>query len=146
MFKSILVAYNNSEQSRRALERAAGLAEAFGSTVLVASIVPIVHSHPRAPATPDTERPNVATAEDVDRATETLVNRGITAEGVEATGDPASSIAKLAEQRGVDVVVIGSRGLGAVQRVLGQSVSQTVSRRVRCDVLIVHPGREAGEE
>ena len=146
MFESILVAYNNSEPSRRALERAAGLAEAFGSTVLVASIAPVVHSHPRAPATPDTERPNVATSEDVDRATETLVNRGITAEGVEATGDPASSIAKLAEQRGVDVVVIGSRGLGAVQRALGQSVSQTVSRRVRCDVLIVHPGREPGEE
>ena len=146
MFKSILVAYDNSEPSRRALERAAGLAEAFGSTVLVTSIAPLVHSHPRVPATPDRERPSIATPEDVERATATLVERGIAAEGVEATGDPASSIAQLAERRGVDVVVIGSRGLGPVQRLLGQSVSQAVSRRVRCDVLIVHPGPEQGDE
>jgi nucleotide-binding universal stress UspA family protein len=30
--------------------------------------------------------------------------------------------------------------VAALQRLLGQSVSQAVSRRVRCDLLIVHPG------
>jgi nucleotide-binding universal stress UspA family protein len=144
MFKSILVAYDNSEPSRRALERAAQLAEAFGSTVLVTTIAPLVHSLPGVPATPESERPRIATAEDVDRATATLVERGISAETVEATGDPATSIAALAERRGVDVVVIGSRGLGPIQRLLGQSVSQAVSRRVRCDVLIVNPGPVPG--
>lgn len=142
--KSILVAYDDTEPSRRALERAAMLAEAFGSKVLVTSIAPLVHSLPRAPATPESERPRMATHEDVDRATATLVERGIDAEGVEATGDPASAIAELAERRGVDLVVLGSRGLGPIQRLLGQSVSQAVSRRVRCDVLIVHPGPERG--
>lgn len=144
--KSILVAYDESEPSRRALERAAMLAEAFGSKVLVTSIAPLVHSLPRVPATPERVRPSQATPEDVDRATATLIERGIAAEGVEATGDPASAIAMLAEERGVDLVVIGSRGLGPIQRLLGQSVSQAVSRRVQCDVLIVHPGPERGRE
>ena len=146
MVKSILVAYDDTEASRRALERAAMLAEAFGSKVLVTSIAPLVHSLPKVPATPESARPSKASPEDVDRATATLVERGIDAEGVEATGDPASAIATLAERRDVDLVVLGSRGLGPIQRLLGQSVSQSVSRRVRCDVLIVHPGHEPGGE
>ena len=117
------------------------LAETFGSTVLVTSIAPLHHSLPSAPATPEAERPPSATHADIERVVATLVERGITAESVEATGDPASAIANLAEKRGVDLVVIGSRGIGPVQRLLGQSVSQAVSRRVRCDVLIVHPER-----
>jgi nucleotide-binding universal stress UspA family protein len=146
LMKSILVAYDDSDPSRRALERAAMLAEAFDSKVLVTSIAPLVHSLPKVPATPERERPRKATHQDVDTATATLVERGIDAEGVEATGDPASAIAMLAERRGVDLVVLGSRGLGPVQRLLGQSVSQAVSRRVLCDVLIVHPGPESGGE
>lgn len=138
-YQSILVAFDDTEPSRRALERAATLAEAYGSTVLITSIAPLVHSLPKVPATPERERPSRASSEDVERATASLVERGIAAESVEATGDPASAIATLAEKRGVDLVAIGSRGLGPVQRLLGQSVSQAVSRRVRCDVLIVHP-------
>jgi nucleotide-binding universal stress UspA family protein len=63
---------------------------------------------------------------------------------VTAVGDPASSIARLAESHNADLVVIGTRGLGPIQRLLGQSVSQAVSRRVQTDLLIVHPG--PGEE
>jgi nucleotide-binding universal stress UspA family protein len=140
-YQSILVAYDHGAPSELALERAASLAESFGATVLITSIAPLHHSLPNAPATPEAERPRSASHEDIEKVVATLVERGIAAESVEATGDPASSIASLAEKRGVDVVVIGSRGIGPIQRLLGQSVSQAVSRRVRCDVLIVHPER-----
>jgi nucleotide-binding universal stress UspA family protein len=143
--KTILVAYDDTEPSRRALERAASIAEAFGARVLVTSIAPLVHSSPRSAASLDRSG-GVGTAEsDVGRAQAILEERGISAEGVTATGDPASSIARLAEDRKADLVVIGTRGLGPIQRLLGQSVSQAVSRRVRCDLLIVHPGPEAEE-
>jgi nucleotide-binding universal stress UspA family protein len=36
--------------------------------------------------------------------------------------------------------VVGTRELGALQRLLRQSVSAEVSRKARCDVLIDHPG------
>jgi hypothetical protein len=39
-------------------------------------------------------------------------------------GNPATAIARLAEERGADLVVVGTRELGALQRLLGQSVSQ----------------------
>jgi nucleotide-binding universal stress UspA family protein len=82
----------------------------------------------------------------VRRAQAVLEERGIPAESVTAVGDPASSIAQLAAERGADLVVIGTRGLGLVQRLLGMSVSQAVSRRVSCDLLIVHPGKGEAED
>jgi nucleotide-binding universal stress UspA family protein len=144
--KTILVAYDDTEPSRRALDRAASIAEAFGSRVLVTSIAPLVHSSPRSVTQIDRGGGVGTQTDEVRRAQAVLEERGIAAESVTAVGDPASSIAQLAEDRGADLVVIGTRGLGPVQRLLGQSVSQAVSRRVTCDLLIVHPGPGADED
>jgi nucleotide-binding universal stress UspA family protein len=137
---TILVAYDDTEPSKRALERAATLAEAFGSRVLVTSVAPLTHSSPRSAASLAIGRGGLDAVSDVEHARATLEERGINAETVASSGDPAHSIANLAQREHVDMVVIGTRELGAVQRLLGQSVSQAVSRRVRCDLLIVHPG------
>jgi nucleotide-binding universal stress UspA family protein len=142
--KTILLAYDDSEPSRRALDRAATLAEAFGSRVLVTSIASLVHSSPRSVTQIDRGGGVGTHTDEVRQAQAMLEERGIAVESVTAVGDPASSIAQLAEDRDADLVVVGTRGVGPVQRLLGQSVSQAVSRRVSCDLLIVHPGR--GEE
>ncbi len=139
--KTILVAYDDTEPSRRALDRAASLAEAFGSQVLVTSIAPLHYSTPRLTLTVKERGEGLAAREeDMQQAQAILQERGIAADALVARGDPASAIARLAEENAVDLVVVGTRELGSLQRLLGQSVSQAVSRRVRCDVLIVHPG------
>jgi nucleotide-binding universal stress UspA family protein len=139
--KTILVAYDDTEPSRRALDRAATLAEAFGSQVLVTSIAPLHYSTPRLTLTVKERGEGLAAREeDIQQAQAILQERGIAADALVARGDPASAIARLAEENDVDLVVVGTRELGALQRLLGQSVSQAVSRRVRCDLLIVHPG------
>jgi nucleotide-binding universal stress UspA family protein len=142
--KTILLAYDDTEPSRRALDRAASLAEAFGSRVLVTSIAPLVHSSPRSVTQIDRGGGVGTRTDEVRQAQAMLEERGIAVESVTAVGDPASSIAQIAEDRDADLVVVGTRGVGPVQRLLGLSVSQAVSRRVSCDLLIVHPGR--GEE
>jgi nucleotide-binding universal stress UspA family protein len=144
--KTILLAYDDTEPSRRALDRAATLAEAFGSRVLVTSIASLVHSSPRSVTQIDRGGGVGTQTDEVRQAQTILEERGIAAESVTAVGDPASAIAQLAEDRHADLVVIGTRGVGPVQRLLGQSVSQAVSRRVSCDLLIVHPGRGAEED
>lgn len=141
--KTILLAYDDTEPSRRALDRAATLAEAFGSRVLVTSIASLVHSSPRSVTQIDRGGGVGTQTDEVHQAQTMLEERGIAAESVTAAGDPASAIAQLAEDRHADLVVVGTRGVGPVQRLLGQSVSQAVSRRVGCDLLIVHPGRGA---
>jgi nucleotide-binding universal stress UspA family protein len=139
--KTILIAYDDTGPSRRALDRAATLAEAFGSRVLVTSISPLHYSTPRLTLTVKERGDSVAAREeDLQQAQAILQERGLSSDTLVARGDPASAITRLAEENDVDLVVVGTRELGSLQRLLGQSVSHSVSKRVRCDLLIVHPG------
>ena len=53
------------------------------------------------------------------------------------TGAPAAVILEFAEQLNVDLIVMGSRGLGVVKGVLLGSVSQYITERAKCPVLVV---------
>ncbi len=61
-------------------------------------------------------------------------------------GDAADGLMQLVEERDVDLVVVGSRGLnGLAGRVLG-SVPADISHRARCDVLIVSTTGRAAKQ
>lgn len=136
--KMIVVGYDETEPAKRALERAATMAKAFGSTVLVTSVAPVGASGPRGGGAVDPADPPELHAQELDHAASTLAAAGITAETIPGVGDPAEAIVLLAEQRGADLIVVGTRELGFMQRMLGQSVSSAVTRHAPCDVLIVH--------
>jgi nucleotide-binding universal stress UspA family protein len=53
------------------------------------------------------------------------------------TGDPAEEILVTAKDLDSDLIVMGARGLGGVERVLLGSVSEKVLHHARCPVLIV---------
>ena len=52
-------------------------------------------------------------------------------------GDPGQTICRVAGELGVDVVVVGSRGRGAVKRALLGSVSGHVVHNAPCPVLVI---------
>jgi nucleotide-binding universal stress UspA family protein len=52
------------------------------------------------------------------------------------------AIVHLAEELGVGLIVMGSRGLGGVRRALIGSVSASVVRHAHCPVLIVRPEKQ----
>ena len=136
--KKIVIGYDASPEADRALERTAELAKAFGSEVLVASIspalMPAAHGvGPYDPADPPDEHRAQAAA-----AARKLTDLGISAERVTGVGDPGESIVQLARVRKADLIVVGGRDLGAISRLLGQSVSDDVAHHASCDVLIVH--------
>jgi nucleotide-binding universal stress UspA family protein len=60
-----------------------------------------------------------------------------------AVGKPDKEIVRLAGELDADIVVLGSRGLGAVGRVLLGSVSDSVVRHAWCSVLVVR-GEDRG--
>ena len=62
---------------------------------------------------------------------------GIETERVMETGSPAPVIIDVAEECGIDLIVMGSRGLGLVKGVLLGSVSQYVVENAKCAVMVV---------
>nr|WP_275974333.1 universal stress protein [Argonema galeatum] len=55
------------------------------------------------------------------------------------TGDPAEEIIRLANIYQADLIVIGSRGLTGLKRILQGSVSSQVVAEAPCSVLVVKP-------
>jgi nucleotide-binding universal stress UspA family protein len=135
---TILVAYDGSEPSKRALERAATLVKALGSKLIVTSVAPVVTSAAARSIGTDPADTAGEHAAELGAARAYLEGEGLDAEYVEALGHPADSIVAAARERSADMIVVGTRELGHLQRLLGESVSDTVSHRARCDVLIVH--------
>ncbi len=136
--KTIVVGYDESEPAKRALERAADVAEAFGAKLVVTSVAPLLRPPGRGSAGVDpTDTPEQHDAE-LAHAREYLATRTAEAEYVNGIGDAAETILAAAAEKHADLIVVGSRELGLVQRLLGQSVSQSVAAHAHTDVLIVH--------
>jgi nucleotide-binding universal stress UspA family protein len=92
----------------------------------------------RAPGAIDPTDPPEQHVAELAHAAERLRGRTVDAEYQAAVGEPAETIVQLAEERHADMIVVGTREPGVLDRLLGQSVSQSVSRHAHCDVLIVH--------
>lgn len=137
--EKILVAYDETESSKRALERAVELARAFAAKVTVTSVAPLVHTTVRGagpidPAdTPQMHRDELAHAHAL------LEGQGLDADLIPASGDPAGAIVNIADDIGADLVVVGTREPTLIDRILRHSVSQQVAKTVHRDLLIVHP-------
>jgi nucleotide-binding universal stress UspA family protein len=139
--QTILVAYDDSPPSKRALARAVDLAEHYGATLLITSVARLSHSTPRAIGQVDRTDSLAEHSQELLDAQAFAQERGVTPEVIAVSGEPAQAIAKLADERNVDLVVVGTREPGLVDRIMRPSVSQEVAKRIRHDLLIVHPER-----
>jgi nucleotide-binding universal stress UspA family protein len=138
MIKTIVVGYDETEAARRAVERAATLAKAFESKLVVTSVAPVTITTTGRSIGADPVETAAEHRQELADARTYLEGEGLTADYVEAVGHEAESILEVARERSADMIVVGSRELTMLHRLLGQSVSDAVSHGARCDVLIVH--------
>ena len=146
----VLVAVDGSEMSRAAAGLAAGISDAAGSELHVLSVVETAPKNPYVPYPgPQTwgsmreimERIEGEAREFLGREVERMEAGGGKVAGADvAVGDPTREILKACEKLDADLVVVGSRGLGAVRRALLGSVSDSVVRHALCPVLVVRGG------
>jgi nucleotide-binding universal stress UspA family protein len=154
--KTILVGYDGTTSAEHALARAGEFARVFDAKVIVVSVA--------APPRPVTDRgafglmPYYLQDDDeLRRVDETLLQQhrerveaffaglDLSAEFVGVVGEPAEAIVGAADDQDADLIVVGTREPGFVDRLLGGSVSQGVARRAHRDVLIVHPPERSDE-
>jgi len=127
--KKILLAFDGSEPAAHALDTAARLTRAFGAELAVVSVVP---EHL---ANGDEA---VRRARSLQEARQYLADRGIDAELLEPSGDPAHKIEQIAAEGGFDTIVLGPRHRSGLPRTVGPSVSDHVATHVAATVVLAH--------
>jgi nucleotide-binding universal stress UspA family protein len=146
MFDTILVATDGSDHAQKALDIACDLAEKYGSSMIVLSVYRhhslLGTTHSLVGGATELEPPDVTLGklarEIVDKAVKHVRERGIKqVEGLARRGPPSRTIVQIAKERGVDVIAMGSRGLGDAEGLLLGSVSHKVSSLAECTCITV---------
>ena len=137
--KTILIATDGSAGARAAVDEGLELAEETGAEVLFVAIrQPLypIFGDPYWQQSISNELARLRPA--LKDAVAEAESRGIHADYDLLEGDPAERILDLARSRDVDLIVIGSRGLGAVASVILGSVSKRVLHDADRPVLVVN--------
>jgi nucleotide-binding universal stress UspA family protein len=139
MFKNILLAFDGSDCSNKALVYAGNLAERYGAALWLVHIFP--HTSDML-GYEDFEKlfakRKSAAQTVVDGALERLDSSKIKVHTELQEGPEAESILKAAENLQADLIVMGTRGFGAVKGLLIGSVSRKVIHYASCPVMVVH--------
>ncbi|MHA1903866.1 MAG: universal stress protein [Candidatus Thorarchaeota archaeon] len=138
--KTILVAVDGSDYSDKAIQYACAIGPPLGAEVILLHVVPMLVS-----ATPygDTvsDQPFLAlqkVGEDIlSRAKSLAISGNCPVTDLIDHGDPAIKIIEMADERNVDLIIMGSRGLSGIKRLFTGSISDKVASQASCPVMIV---------
>lgn len=144
-YKRILVGTDGSATAEVAIRHAARLAKSMGAELSLVSAysAPDPKQVSRWVQEAGQEFVGLITGTS---AAESAVGRGQIAakeEGVDAStrfveGDPGEVLINTAEADGIDLLIVGNKGMTGAKRFLLGSVPHKVSHHAPCDVLIVH--------
>lgn len=148
MIQKILVATDNSEPAKKAVAYAIDLARTLKAELLAATIIDLPsvterqfvpgESSPTHLIEPFEEYMKQMAGEFMDEIERSCREKGVAFKRVVLSGHPAEAIVQAAKDAGVDLIVLGSHGRGALGAVLLGSVTLGVIHRdVHIPVLIL---------
>jgi nucleotide-binding universal stress UspA family protein len=133
----IMHATDGSPEAAQALDLAIELAKDTGAKLAILSVHTMVPGGKGlAPPILEVEQPH-GSEHLAEAAAATANTAGVDTKPYVATGDPAKEIVRLADDLGANLIVIGSRGFGAVRGVLVGSVSRAVMTHSTIPVTVV---------
>ena len=138
LFKKILIATDGSQYTQGAIDEGLALARFHGAKVLVAYVIDTMAlTSATGLGSPENiyevlEKEGKDAVRDVkERA------RGLDVETAVLQGHPAHAIIQFAQQKGVDLIVVGSLGKSGIEEFLLGSVADKVIRHASAPVLVV---------
>lgn len=138
--KHVLVGIDGSAASHKAARMAAEIAGKFGARLTLAYVVPRLLLPPDAYGltVAEVEAEHRAHADEVLAAAAAALGPSAAPARLVLFGSPADALVEAAQSEQADLVVVGSRGHGAVSRVLLGSTSGRVVHVSTGPVLVVH--------
>jgi nucleotide-binding universal stress UspA family protein len=140
VLKNILLALDGSEIAERVIETLDELLLSQDSLVILCHVFPTSESEIELPADrPQSETPKFSYFQIEKQLRYYQEKLSVNSELELVTGDPADEIIRLANIYKADLIVIGSRGLTGIKRIVQGSVSSQVVEEANCSVLVVKP-------
>ena len=132
MFKTVLFPVDQSRDSREAAETVAELVKLCSAKLVILSV------EDDSEETSATTRLSTETIDQLlESAKTTFLEWGITAQTLHRSGKIAFTICDVADELGVDIIIMGCRGIGLTEEGAHDSVSNRVINLSPCPVLIV---------
>ncbi len=131
---SILVGYDGSESSKKALEKAVALLKE-NDELIVLSVVP--SSEDREFTIIDSDLSAANAQSQVNNAIAGLKEKGLDIIGIVRKGDIADEILKMGKEMKCDLIVVGHKGVSKVGKFMLGSVAEKVVRYASRPVLVV---------
>lgn len=144
MFDTILVAIDQSDAARGALDLAIRVARVDNDKLLLVSVFDVgkivAIAGYETPYPVDTvEMLKKSTEETLSDAKSACAKQGLNVETVLAEGDTIDEILRVASQDGVGLICIGTHGRGGLSRLFVGSVCEGVVRQANVPVLTIRP-------
>lgn len=136
-FPKILVCCDGSKYSEKAIKTACDLAKRYDSDLTLIHVVDKTKKSDILAGSEYTKILRKYAQETIERAQKITKTYGITSNVITKEGNVAEEIIKHSKVSKTDLIVVGSKGLGAVLRFLLGSVSSKVADHALCSVLIV---------
>ena len=141
-YKRILVGYDGSEPSEKALSRAIALAKEFEAELCIVGVVrpfefAAIDFIP--PEEIEEYEKEELTKEEkyLKKAAEKAKESGIEPKLKVMEGEPAEELMTYADENGCDLIVVGYRGVGGFKRMLLGSTAANLVKYANQDVLVV---------
>lgn len=139
MFRKILVAFDGSDGSRKALKKAIELAQCSGAELHTISVeVDLPHYVATIGEFEEVKMQKDAYFDTLNREAEDLARAsGINLIPHVAVGHAVDNITKFCEEGGFDVVIVGFTGHGRIYERIWGGTSRNIARFAPCTVIIV---------
>lgn len=138
MYKKIMVAVDGSDNSLRAVDEALEIARMNHAHVSFLSVIANIDNFNWEGVYLEIMKKSKEFYEKIlSNAAQKCTEAGIENSTAIKAGYAPKTICEEAKQQGIDLIILGSRGLGSVERFILGSVSSYVSAHAHCSVMIV---------